>query len=247
VQNKVTIVTGAASGLGEADARLLAAEGARVIMTDVNEERGQAIAAEIGARFIRQDVAQEASWHELMATVLADYGRLDVLVNNAGVGIIATVETTTNEIWRKTLGIHLDGTFWGCQQAVKAMKETGGGSIVNISSTTALTGAAAYFAYSAAKGAVRTLSKSVALHCRAMNYRIRCNSVHPGLINTPLARHAMITLAGADFSQDEDATRLRFGMGEPRDVANLVLFLASDESRHVNGAELVIDNCDTLV
>lgn len=247
VDDKVCIVTGAASGLGEADARLLVSEGARVIMTDIDRESGTAIAEEIGAEFIYQDVSEEEPWQTLIKDVVTRYGRLDVLVNNAGVGIIADIETTTTEIWRKTLSIHLDSTFWGCQEAIKAMKESGGGSIINISSTTALTGAAPYLAYSAAKGAIRSMSKSIALHCRSNNYNIRCNSVHPGLINTPLAQHALLNLGGVDLTTgDTDAKIKETGVGEPLDVAYMVLFLASDESKHVNGAELVIDNCDTL-
>lgn len=247
VDGKVCIVTGAASGLGEADVRMLAAEGARVIMTDINREAGTRIAGEIGAEFIYQDVSEEEAWQALIKDVVARYGRLDVLVNNAGIGIIADIETTTTEIWRKTLAIHLDATFWGCQQAIKAMKETGGGSIINISSTTALTGAGPYMAYSAAKGAIRSMTKSIALHCRSSKYNIRCNSVHPGLINTPLAQHALINLAGVDLTEGDTEAKIKeTGIGEPMDVAYMVLFLASDESKHVNGTELVIDNCDTL-
>ncbi|MBQ73947.1 MAG: short-chain dehydrogenase [Gammaproteobacteria bacterium] len=248
VEGKVCIVTGAASGLGEADVRLLAAEGASVIMTDINRDAGARIANDTGAEFIYQDVSVEEDWATLVKGVVEKYGHLDVLVNNAGIGVIADIETTTTEIWRKVLGVHLDSTFWGCQQAVKAMKETGGGSIINISSTTALTGAATYMAYSAAKGAIRSMSKSVALHCRANKYNIRCNSVHPGLIDTPIARDALSTLGGVDLSGDDaDAIMGATGVGEPNDVANMVLFLASNESKHVNGTELIIDNCDTLV
>jgi len=248
VEGKVCIVTGAASGLGEADVRALAAEGAHVIMTDIDSDAGARIAGETGSEFVYQDVSVEKDWETLVGDVVAKHGRLDVLVNNAGIGVIADIETTTTEIWRKVLGVHLDSTFWGCQQAVKAMKETGGGSIINISSTTALTGAATYMAYSAAKGAIRSMSKSVALHCRTNKYNIRCNSVHPGLIDTPIARNALSTLGGVDLSGDDaDAIMASTGVGEPSDVANMVLFLASNESKHVNGAELVIDNCDTLV
>jgi len=249
VKNKVVIVTGAASGLGEADSRMLAAEGASVIMTDINVEAGQAISAEIGATFHQQDVANEAGWHDLMAKVGAQHGRLDALVNNAGVGIIANIETTTTEIWRKTLAIHLDGTFWGCQTAIPLMKESGGGSIINMSSTAALVGIPAYLAYSAAKGGIRSMTKSIAIHCKQEKLGIRCNSVHPGSISTPMVHHALKQLVGIDMTSEDDpeATRQKLGVGEPNDVAHMILYLVSDESKHINGAEMVIDNGDTVI
>jgi 3(or 17)beta-hydroxysteroid dehydrogenase len=135
VQGKVVIVTGAASGLGAADARLLAAQGATVVMTDINEKVGGAIAREIGAQFVRQDVADETGWRDLVADVVKRHGRLDGLVNNAGIAPAANIETTTTEVWRKTLAIHLDATFFGCKYGIEAMKGSGGGSIVNMSST----------------------------------------------------------------------------------------------------------------
>ncbi len=152
VQRKVAIITGAASGLGEADARMLAAEGAPVIMTDINEPRGRAIADEIGAEFLAQKVSEEASWPALVDRVMESHGRLDVLVNNAGIAIIANLLRTTTEIWRRTLAVHLDGTFFGCRASVPAMKRGGGGSIINMSSTAALVGIAPYFAYAAQRG-----------------------------------------------------------------------------------------------
>jgi len=249
VKNKVVIITGAASGLGQADARMLAAEGARVVMTDINVEAGQAIAADIGATFYEQDVAIEESWHQLMGKVKQQYGRLDALVNNAGVGIIANIETTTTEIWRKTLGIHLDSTFWGCQTAIALMKENGGGSIINMSSTAALVGIANYFAYSAAKGGIRSMTKSIAIHCKQEKLGIRCNSVHPGSISTPMVHHALKELVGIDMTSvdDPETTRKDLGVGEPDDVAHMIVYLVSDESKHINGAEMVIDNGDTVV
>ena len=135
VKDKIIIVTGAASGLGLADATVLAREGAKVIMTDIDPESGQAHADAIGAHFITQDVSEEASWAQVMDEVDNSFGRLDGLVNNAGIAPIATIESTTTEVWRRVLGIHLDATFWGCQSAIALMKKTGGGSIVNMSST----------------------------------------------------------------------------------------------------------------
>ncbi|MEE4298034.1 MAG: SDR family oxidoreductase [Pseudomonadales bacterium] len=247
VQDKVCIVTGAAQGLGAADARLLVAEGARVVLTDVNADGGAALAEELGdaASFIAQDVSDEASWPALVEQVTAEHGRLDVLVNNAGIAPIGTVESTDTATWRRTLAIHLDATYFGCHYALNAMKASGGGSIVNMSSTAALVGIPAYFAYSAAKGGIRALTKSVAIHCRAEQNGIRCNSVHPGSISTPMVHGAFRDLMGVDVSGEE--TRLKYGIGEPVDVAYMVLYLASDESKHVTGAEMVVDNGDTVV
>lgn len=248
VAEKVVLVTGAASGLGAADARLLAQHGAVVVMSDVNEA-GRAIADEIGAQFVRQDVAEEAGWRDLIAGILRSHGRLDGLVNNAGVAPIGSIETTSTEVWRRALAIHLDGTFFGCKYAIEAMKVTGGGSIVNMSSTAALVGIAEYLAYSAAKGGIRSMTKSIAIHCRAQKNGIRCNSIHPGSISTPMVHAALEALVGVKLMEqpDPEAARLKLGIGEPNDVAYMVLYLISDESKHVNGAELVIDNGDTVV
>ena len=249
VDGKVAIVTGGASGLGEADARLLAAEGARVILTDINEEAGRAIASDIGAEFFRQDVSDEKSWSTLVDGVMDRHGRLDVLVNNAGIAVIANIERTTTETWRRTLAVHLDGTFFGCRAAVPAMKKGGGGSIINISSTAALVGISPYLAYSAAKGGIRSLTKSVAVHCRERRNGVRCNSVHPGSIDTPMVAAALEGLQQVKLpeARDRDEARIAIGIGEPNDVAYMVLFLASDESKHVTGAEMVVDNADTVV
>ncbi len=248
LEGKVAVVTGAAQGLGEADARVLAEQGARVIMTDINDDQGQAIAQQIGADYLNQDVSEEASWDRLMAHVSNNYDGLDVLVNNAGIAIIADIESTTTEQWRRTLSIHLDSTFWGCQKAVKAMKARGG-SIINMSSVVALQGSADYLAYAAAKGGIRSMTKSIAAHCRAKGYKIRCNSVHPGSISTPMVHAALAHSAGIKFDEAEDpeALRLQLGIGEPLDIANMVAFLASDEAKHVNGAELVVDNGATSI
>jgi 3(or 17)beta-hydroxysteroid dehydrogenase len=249
VAGKVAIVTGGASGLGAADARMLAREGARVVLTDVNEAAGSALARELDAHFVRQDVADEASWAALVSGVVQRYGRLDVLVNNAGIAIVADIEHTTTEIWRRTLAVHLDGTFFGCRAAIPAMAAGGGGSIVNMSSTAALVGIPPFLAYSAAKGGIRSLTKAVAIHCRTRKNGIRCNSVHPGSIDTPMVQTALAETRGIRLADAEDpqAARRALGLGEPDDVANLVLYLASDESKHVNGAELVIDAGDTVV
>lgn len=249
VDGKVAIVTGGASGLGAADARRLVEEGASVVLTDIDEAAGRRVAADIDARFVRQDVADESSWPALIDGVMSEHGRLDVLVNNAGIAIIEDIETATTDNWRRTLGVHLDGTFFGCRYAIPAMKESGGGSLINMSSTAALIGTAPYLAYSAAKGGIRAMTKSIAVHCRSSGYRIRCNSIHPGAISTPMVHAALEAGRGIKFAELEDpeATRIELGIGEPDDVAHMVVYLASDESKHVTGAEMVIDNGDTVV
>jgi len=247
VDGKVAIVTGAASGLGAADARLLAAEGASVVMTDINAAAGEELAHELGAWFFEQDVSEDNTWKRLVAETVERYGGLDVLVNNAGIAIIADIEKTTPEIWRRTLAVHLDGTFFGCHHALPAMANSGGGSIINMSSTAALVGIAPYLAYSAAKGGIRSMTKAIAAYCRSRGNGVRCNSVHPGSIDTPMVHAALAGLGGPspDGPRFPEEVRKGMGIGEPSDVAQLVLFLASEESKHITGAEMVIDNGET--
>ncbi|MEC7994143.1 MAG: SDR family oxidoreductase [Pseudomonadota bacterium] len=247
VQNKVVLVTGAASGLGLADAQLLTEGGAKVVMTDVDQERGAVLATQLGATFLQQDVADESRWLEVMAVIEQQHGRLDGLVNNAGIAPIADIEKSTTETWRKTLAVHLDGTYFGCQAGIKLMKASGGGSIVNMSSTAALIGIPDYLAYSAAKGGIRSMTKAIAVHCRREKLGIRCNSVHPGSINTPMVQNAVKQLMNIDLDDSAEKKRKAMGIGEPRDVAHMVVYLLSDDSKHVNGTELVIDNADTVV
>lgn len=245
VEGKVCIVTGAASGVGREDALLLASEGAKVVLTDLNEEAGRQVAAGIGANalFVRQDIASEADWQNVIKLTLETFGRLDVLVNNAAILAMANIEDTSLELWQKVQRINSDGYFLGCKYAISAMKDSGGGSIVNMSSVAALGGMPAFCAYSASKGAVAALTRSVALHCKEQGYRIRCNSVHPDGINTPMTQ----ALAGGQpIPQDLLEQNPKNRMCAPRDIANLVLFLASDESRFISGSELRIDNAQTI-
>lgn len=248
MEGKVTIITGAASGLGKADALRLAEEGARLVLTDVNTDAGVDVAEACGATFVTQDVGDETSWDALIDSTMADLGQLDILVNNAGIAPIATIEATTTDVWRDVMRVHMDGTFFGCRAAIPAMAAGGGGSIINMSPTVALVGVAPYLAYSAAKGAIRSMTKSIASHCRVERNGVRCNSVHPGSISTPMVHTGLQTLHGLDImaQPDPEATRIALGIGEPIDVANMVLFLSSEESKHVNGAEFVVDNADTV-
>lgn len=241
--NKVAVVTGAASGIGEAVARRFVAEGARVLMTDLNAEAGGRIAAELGsnALFMRQDVSAPASWQALAALVRERFQRLDVLVNNAGILIPGNIEETTLEQWHQLLRVNADSAFLGSQTAIALMKDSGGGgSIVNISSIAALAARDDYMAYGASKGAVAALTRSVAVHCRRSKYRIRCNSVHPDGVMTPMTR--------GGYPQGIDPALLTIDHDPmnraclPEDVAGAVLYLASDESRAVNGIELRVDS-----
>jgi 3(or 17)beta-hydroxysteroid dehydrogenase len=245
VQGKVCIVTGAASGVGREDALLLAREGAKVVLTDLNEEAGRAVAAEIGADalFIRQDIASEADWQQVIKTTLERFGRLDVLVNNAAILALGSIEDTSLELWQKVQKINTEGYFLGCKYAIAAMKESGGGAIVNMSSVAALGGMPMFCAYSASKGAVAAMTRSIALHCKQQGYRIRVNSVHPDGINTPMTQ----ALAGGQPIPQEvlDADPMN-RMCAPQDIANVVLFLASDESRFINGAEIRVDNAQLI-
>ena len=247
LQDKVILVTGAASGLGYADAEFLTESGATVVMTDINEDNGKAVADRLGNLFLGQNVADEHRWSEVMSEIRDRFGRLDGLVNNAGIAPIADIETTTTEVWRQTLAVHLDGTFFGCQTALRLMKESGGGSIVNMSSTAALIGIPDYLAYSAAKGGIRSMTKAIAVHCRRQKLQIRCNSVHPGSINTPMVQNAVKDLMNIELDPNDEKKRKAMGIGEPRDVAAMVAYLLSDESKHVNGTEMVVDNADTIV
>ncbi|HXW10364.1 MAG TPA: SDR family oxidoreductase [Steroidobacteraceae bacterium] len=244
LDGKVAIVTGGSAGLGRADAIALAREGARVVLTDVNEADGSRVADAINgaqpgsALFLPQDVRDEARWQALIATTVETFGGLHVLVNNAGVVRIATPESCTLEDFRFQNAVMSEGVFLGCKHAIPAMRDSGGGSIINMSSVASHLGYPVYFAYSAAKGAVRSMTKAIAVHCQMNKYNVRCNSIHAGAIDTQMVRDATKTL-GMEMSYWEQTPT---GLGRPEDVANLVVFLASDESRYVNGAELLLDN-----
>ncbi len=241
VDNKVVIVTGGASGIGEADAKALVREGASVLITDVNEERGQTLASSLGprARFVMHDVRDEAQWNRVISLCESHFGRLDALVNNAGVVEVGTVEDTSMETWCLVNEVDSTGVFLGCKTSIPLMKRNGGGSIINISSIAALSGFPQYFAYVAAKGAVRAMTKSIAAHCAKEGYNIRCNSMHPGGIATPMLAGAQEDTSGEIGRASQSS--LSSPIGEPEDVANMVIYLVSDESKFVNGAELVID------
>jgi len=245
VANKVALITGGASGLGLASARRLAEEGALVVLADVNQELGEAAANEIpGARFELLDVTREASWSALIDKIMSQYGRLDILLNSAGVVRLASIEETTEEIWRLVNAVGTDGTFYGCKHALRVMKAAGSGSIINMCSTASISGGPNIFAYAASKSAIRGITKSVACLSTEKGYGVRCNSIHPGNMRTPMLQGVQDIVRANDPKAAQAMENV--WVGEPVDVANMVLFLASDESNSVNGAALVVDNTMTI-
>lgn len=243
VAGKVALVTGAASGLGRAIALTLAREGARLVVSDIDLPGVEAVAAEIGegAIAMAHDVTDAGQWQSVLERIEADCGTLDILVNNAGIGTMGNIEETTFEDWRLVHNIDLDSVFLGCKLALPLMRATGAGSIINISSIAGIIANRNMAGYNSAKAAVRHLTKSVALHCARSGEGVRCNSVHPAFIDTPI----LDPLAGG-MPREELLAKLGRQIplgyvGKPDDVANTVLFLASDESTFITGTEICID------
>jgi 3(or 17)beta-hydroxysteroid dehydrogenase len=249
LQGKVAIITGAAKGLGEADARMFAREGATVILTDMDADNGERVAGEIGgsAEFHVQDVRDEQGWEDLIADVVSRHGKLDILVNNAGVVEPGTIETQTAEEYRFVMAVSADGAFFGCKYAVPAMKISGGGAIINMCSIASIVGEPIVVAYAMAKGAIESLTRSVAVHCANNQYNIRCNSVHPAGILTPMVIGIGPKVVGRDDLRPASEGPAPSALGEPDDIANTVLFLASDESKFINGAAIRVDNAKSVM
>ncbi|MCF6328491.1 MAG: SDR family oxidoreductase [Henriciella sp.] len=244
LQDKTALITGAARGIGKAIAQAFASEGARVIITDIDDTLGQQTAAAIGARYEHLDVSREADWQAIAAAIPA----LDILVNNAGITGFESGETVhdpenaTLASWHAVHAVNLDGTFMGCRYAIKAMKDKGAGSIINISSRSGLVGIPGAAAYASSKAAIRNHTKSVALYCAQNGWNIRCNSVHPAAILTSIwepmlgdgpDREAKMAALVADTPMK------RFG--QPEEVAAVCVMLASDEASYMTGAELTLD------
>ena len=249
VSGKVALVTGGASGIGRATALTLAREGASLMVTDLNQAGADAVAAEITAaggeaRAMQQDTTDESRWQAVISATQAAFGKLDVLVNNAGIAIAGPIETFSLADWRKQQGVNVDGVFLGVKHAFPAMRAAGGGSIINLSSIAGLRGnRSGLGAYSATKGAVRLFTKTAALE--GAKDKIRVNSVHPGIIETPIWD---AILPGGEAGRNSGDLNKRAAasvptgvLGQPQDIANGILFLASDQSSYMTGSELVID------
>lgn len=239
------MVTGGASGLGLASARRLAEEGATVVMADINAEQGEGLAAEIdGAEFRVLDVTNEQAWIDFLAGVVADHGRIDVLLNSAGIVRLASIEQTSEDDWRAVHAVGTDGTFYGCKHVLPTMKAQGTGSIINMCSTASIQGAPGVFAYAASKAAIRAMTKSIACLSTENGYGVRCNSIHPYNMATPMLEDVQEQVRQGDPVGFAGLQKL--WVGEADDVAHMVLFLASEESKSVNGAAMVIDNTATV-
>jgi 3(or 17)beta-hydroxysteroid dehydrogenase len=248
---KVALITGASSGLGACAARLYVQEAAKVVLADIAEDKGRALAKSIGAsaHFVKLDVTSEANWIAAIQETVNTFGAVHVMVNSAGIGLSKTVEDIELEEWRKVHAIDLDGVFLGCKHGVKEIKKhTGtygegkpGGSIINISSISGIIAGANMAAYNSAKAGVRLLSKSVALHCAKSGYNIRCNSVHPTFIDTPILDKYRDRM-GEEVMQQKLGKQVPIGrLGKPEEVGWALVFLATDESSFMTGSEVIID------
>jgi NAD(P)-dependent dehydrogenase (short-subunit alcohol dehydrogenase family) len=247
VDKKIALVTGAAQGLGAAIATMLAREGALVMLTDINVDGASRVAETINqsspgrAESMQQDVTDESAWKEILATTVKQFGGLNILVNNAGIGSVGDVEQESLASWHKVHAVDLDSVFLGCKYSIPHIAASGGGSIVNISSISGIIAAHNLAAYNSAKAAVRHLSKSVALHCAKSGKNIRCNSVHPVFIDTPIL-DGMVGSADRGRVLEKLGRQIPLGkVGQPDDVAYAVLYLASDESQFVTGTEIRVD------
>ncbi len=240
LDGKVAIISGGAKGQGAEEARLFAEEGAKIIIGDILDKDGMQVESEIverggEAKFVHLDVSLEEDWIKVVDLAIAKYGRLDILVNNAGILLMKGVEDTSNQEWDNIQNINSKGVFLGSKTVIPAMRRSGGGSIINISSIAGLIGSK-FSAYGASKGLVRTLTKSIAVNHG--HEGIRCNSVHPGIIETDMVSDMIGTQEGKEYQLNRTPLKV---IATSRDVAFGVLYLASDESRYVTGSELVID------
>lgn len=250
LSGRTGLVTGGARGLGAVQSRVLAREGARIAVADLDIDAAEATAKRINddgghAIAVTLDVTQEAQWEKAIDAVEADLGPLDIVVNNAGIAHLGTAEDTELDDWRRVMAVNLDGVFLGTRIGIRRMK-TRGGVIVNICSVKGIVADTFTAAYDAAKAGVRNFSKSAALHCAASGYGIRVNTVCPSYIMTDMVKDAAASLADPDgFLAGMLAKHPMGHLCEPDDVANAVLFLASDESRYINGTDIVVDGCYT--
>jgi len=248
LDGKVALISGAASGIGAAAARRFVAESASVILADLQGEKGQAIAGELGgaARFVPLDVTDPGAWDSAVRAAVDTFGRLTTLVNSAGISVAASIEQETLETFRRAMAINAEGTFLGCRASVPAMKAERGAAIVNIASTLGARGGDFLVGYAASKGAVRMISRSVAVHCARAGYDLRCNTVLPGAIHTEMVEGYVAAGEAAGATRDQVLTGFASTcpmnrLGRADEAANAILFLASDESSYMTGAELAVD------
>ncbi|WP_252259300.1 SDR family NAD(P)-dependent oxidoreductase [Erythrobacter aurantius] len=242
LSGKIAIVTGCASGIGAATLRRLRADGAEVLGTDINAEKGANLCEETGATFAVQDVADTATWPQIVAQAVERWGRLDILVNNAGTVSSLSIEDVTDAAWDRIYDINIKGTMAGCRAAIAAMKNNPGGSsgaIVNIASTSAIAALPTDVAYCSSKGAVRVLSKSIAVHCAQKGYNIRCNTVIPGTTDTDILAQAENLMPGLKDAVAQTSPLKR--LADPTETAAAIAFLASDECPYMTGAEMLVD------
>jgi 3(or 17)beta-hydroxysteroid dehydrogenase len=242
LQDKVALITGGASGIGAAAARLFAEEGARVIVADVQADLGRQVAADIDGLFVSLDVAHAPDWQRAAALVEDRHGRLDVVFNNAGIVCGRSIEDIDLATWDRVVGINLTGVMLGCQTGIRLMKANPGGpsgSLINTASTAAFAAIPGDPAYSATKGGVRLLTKAVAVHCARAGYAIRCNSLHPGATDTPILGPAL--QAAPQLISTFNSMSPMGRMGRPEEIAAVAVFLASDEASYVTGAEYLAD------
>lgn len=250
LKEKIVLVTGAARGIGQAIAELFSEEGASVLLTDINDKQGQIVCSRIGtdAEYLHLDVSQEIDWTLATSHIEKEYGKLDVLINNAGItGFLETSgpydpENLDMESWHEVHRVNLDGVALGCKAAIKLMKASNAASIVNLSSRSGIVGIPGAVAYASSKAAIRNHTKSVALYCAEKGYPIRCNSIHPGAILTPM----WDAMLGHGEEREESIKGIARDiplntMGEAKDVAYAALYLASEESKYVTGIELNVD------
>jgi NAD(P)-dependent dehydrogenase (short-subunit alcohol dehydrogenase family) len=250
LEGKIAVITGASRGIGEAIARLFLDEGAFVYLTDINDMQGQALSESLGSNAIycRLDVREEADWQSVTERIVSERGRLDIVVNNAGItgfedgNFVHDPENATLSTWREVHRTNLDGVFLGCKYAIRTMRENRSGSVINISSRSGIVGIPAAAAYASSKAAVRNHTKTVALYCAEQGLNIRCNSIHPAAILTPMWEVMLGTGPGRETRMQEftkDCPLHRFG--EPKEVAAVALLLASDEAAYMTGTEITID------
>jgi short-subunit dehydrogenase len=255
LDGKVALISGGARGLGAATAEALAAGGAKIVIADILTKEGEETAAKLGkdtAMFVRLDVTKEAEWEAAIAATVKRFGGIDVVVNNAGIETAALFENCTLEEFNLTMNVNVNGVFLGVKHAIRAMKPGGlsgrGGSIVNLSSAAGFKGTAGLGAYGTSKGAVRLLTKAAAVECGRLNYGIRVNSIHPGLIKTEMGAKTLTDYVKLGFMADEATAEVAFAnahllgcLGRPQDIANGIYYLTSDAARWVTGIELCVD------